>query len=445
MQVGQIASGETIKPGRSMKMKGSEKDFSQILQSAGSASSPGNPSPAGGPPPSTVNPASPQPGSPVFLGTLSSEAPTVSDLLIQHPTWKKDAWSIIHAYTNQAKPFKRMRPGTHVYLDPQTQALSWTFGGSKSGPVPIENPYKTAEATGTINAATPGPFSSSTEPILLGTISPETPTVSDLLIQHPDYKKDAWSIIHAEANEGKRFKHMATGTQVYYDPATSELTWGAHPEKEDTPAAATAVTLNQGGLATDAGDEDALSEALVKAVEPLLGSPYEKLNCYEMVVVGLKNMGIRYEGRGGLAEKLISTASAKGLPFNAYFNGEGLVSVSGQQVYSKTLPKVINLDKEAEILYQELEPLLRRGFILSFSTPTRGHTGVVSRKDELWTYINSGNMDNSVLDGKVTKGVGEELLRNELKNWLRLAADRNESLQITLGRIQEAKIQAHMA
>lgn len=428
-----------------MKMKGSEKDFSQILQSAGSASSPGNPSPSGGTPPSAVNPASPQPGSPVFLGTLSSEAPTVSDLLIQHPTWKKDAWSIIHADTNQEKPFKRMQPGTHVYLDPQTQALSWTFGGSKSGPVPPVHSEKQVAATSPLNVAIPGPFSPITGPILLGTISPEAPTVSDLLIQHPNYKKDAWSIIHADTNEGKRFKHMAIGTQVYFDPATFELTWGAHPEKEDTPAATTAVTLNQGLSPIDTGEEDFFSEALVKAVESLLGSPYEKLDCYEMVVVGLKNMGIRYEGRGGLAEKLIRMASAKGLPTNAYFNGEGLVSVSGQQVYSKTVPKVINLEKEAEILYQEMEPLLRRGFILSFSTPTRGHTGVVSQKDDIWTYINSGNMDNSVLDGKVTKGVGEELLRNELKNWLRLAAERNEPLQVSLGRIQEAKIQAHMA
>ncbi len=445
MQVGQIVSRETTKPGRSVKMMGSEKDFSQILQSAGSASSPGNPPPAGGPPPLAVNPASPRPGSPVFLGTLSSEAPTVSDLLIQHPTWKKDAWSIIHADTNQGKPFKRMRPGTHVYLDPQTQALFSTFVGSKSSPVPPEHSEKQVAATSPLNVATPEPFSRSTGPILLGTISPEAPTVSDLLIQHPNYKKDAWSIIHADTNEGKRFKQMVIGTQVYFDPATSELTWGTHLEKEDTPAATTAVTPNQGLSPIDTGEEDFLSEALVKAVEPLLGSPYEKLNCYEMVVVGLKNMGIRYEGRGGLAAKLIRMAAAKGLPTNAYFNGEGLVSVSGQQVYSKTLPKVMNLDKEVENLYQEMEPLLRRGFILSFSTPTRGHTGVVSRKDELWTYINSGNMDHSVVDGMVAKGVGEELLRDELKNWLRLAADRNESLQITLGRIQEAKIQAHMA
>ncbi len=369
----------------------------------------------------------------------------MSDLLIQHPTYKKDTWSIIHADTNQEKPFKRIRPGADVYLDPQTQEVFWTFGGSKPSPVPAELAIKAVDTASLINEVTPGALPHSTEPILLGTLSPETPTVSDLLIQNPDYKKDVWSIIHADTNEGKPFKHMAIGTQVYYDPATSELTWGAHPEEEYKPEAASAVTLNQGGLFVDTGEEDPLSEALVRAVEPLLGSPYERLNCYEMVVVGLKNMGIRYEGRGGLAEKLISMASAKGLPFNAYFNGEGIVSVSGQQVYSKTLPKIINLEKEAEILYQELEPLLRRGFILSFSTPSRGHTGIVSRKDDIWTYINSGQIDHSVVDGMVAKGVGEELLRDELKNWLRLAAERNESLQITLGRIQEAKIQAHMA
>jgi hypothetical protein len=444
MQVGQIVSRQTPKPAKIMNGQAPETGFSQILHSAGNAHLPENPLYAGGPSPSVGKLAPPRPGSLVFLGTVSSETPTVSDLLIQHPVFKKDPWSIIHADTNLGKPFTRMQPGTQVYLDPQTQELLWTSGDPKSNSLPADQAEKALGVKHLLRLAGSGPLPHSKGPILLGTISSETPTVSDLLIKHPDYKKDPWSIIHADTNLGKPFTRMPIGTQVYLDPETSELTWGGQLEKERNLKVASTIAGSE--EATNSGPEgDRLSEALVKAVEPLLGSPYERLNCYEMVVVGLKNLGIRYEGRGGLAEKLIRTAAAKGLPNNAYFNGEGLVAVSGKQVYSKTLPKVMNLDRDVERLYQEMEPLLRRGFILSFSTPTRGHTGIVSRKDELWTYINSGNMDHSVMDGMVAKGVGEELLRDELKNWLRLAAERNEPLQITLGRIQEAKIQAYMA
>jgi hypothetical protein len=445
MQVGQIASKETVRPAKAVNGRAAEEDFSQILHSVSNTQLPKISPEAGSPPVPEVQMAAPGPGNLVFLGTVSSEAPTISDILVNHPDFKKDTWSIIHAAANQGKPFTKMRAGTPVYLNPQTHELLWTSDDLKSTPVSPDLADKALESTPSMSAATSGPPPISAEPIFLGTISSEAPTVSDLLIRHPDFKKDTWSIIHAAANQGKPFTRMPIGTQVFLNPETSELTWGVQVDKESNTAAISSSAIKLEATASSDTAEDAISEALVKAVEPLLGSPYEKLNCYEMVVVGLKNMGIRYEGRGGLAAKLVRMAAAKGLPTNAYFNGEGLVAASGQQVYSQTVLKVTDFDKEAEKLYQEMEPLLHRGFILSFSTPTRGHTGIISRKDELWTYINSGNMDHSVMDGTVPKGVGEELLRDELKDWLRLAEERNEPLQITLGRIQEAKIQAYMA
>ena len=89
---------------------------------------------------------------------------------------------------------------------------------------------------------------------------------------------------------------------------------------------------------------------------------------------------------------------------------------------------------------EEVEPLLEKGFILSFSTPTRGHTGIVSRRDDLWTYINSGNMDHQIGEGGIPKGVGEESLSAEVKNWFRLAQSRNEPLQISLGQLDAQKL-----
>jgi hypothetical protein len=49
-------------------------------------------------------------------------------------------------------------------------------------------------------------------------------------------------------------------------------------------------------------------------------------------------------------------------------------------------------------------------------------------------------MDHRVHNGNIMKGVGEESLREEIHNWSRLAAQRQESLQITLGRLSEKKL-----
>lgn len=85
---------------------------------------------------------------------------------------------------------------------------------------------------------------------------------------------------------------------------------------------------------------------------------------------------------------------------------------------------------------------LEKGLILSFSTHTRGHTGIVSKKDGAWTFINSGNMDHNIGILGRAKGVGEETLNEEIKNWFKLASRKNESLSITVGRLDESKLDA---
>jgi len=93
------------------------------------------------------------------------------------------------------------------------------------------------------------------------------------------------------------------------------------------------------------------------------------------------------------------------------------------------------------MVYQEVKPFLHEGMILSFSTPSRGHTGIVSQREQNWTYINSGHMDNRI-EGRTSRGVGEEFLSAEIRNWFRLAANRKEPLQITIGRLDEDKLRA---
>jgi hypothetical protein len=63
----------------------------------------------------------------------------------------------------------------------------------------------------------------------------------------------------------------------------------------------------------------------------------------------------------------------------------------------------------------------------------------VSRHEKDWTYVNSGDIDNEIIDGPRSKRVGEEFLKDEIKNWCRLAANTKESLKVTLGKIDETR------
>ena len=84
--------------------------------------------------------------------------------------------------------------------------------------------------------------------------------------------------------------------------------------------------------------------------------------------------------------------------------------------------------------------MLSNGQILSFSTPTKGHMGIISNNGSVWTFINSGFLDNQFGTHPIKKGVGEENLAAEIDNWVRLAAKRNEPLRISIGKVSGTKL-----
>jgi len=59
----------------------------------------------------------------------------------------------------------------------------------------------------------------------LGVISSSHPTVSHLLIKHPEYGKDCWKIIHSDVNKGKPYTRIPEATHVYFDPKSKEIIW----------------------------------------------------------------------------------------------------------------------------------------------------------------------------------------------------------------------------
>lgn len=279
----------------------------------------------------------------------------------------------------------------------------------------------------------------------LGTISAERPTVSHLLIRHPRYGRDCWPIIHAEANQDKGFERLQAGTRIWLNPDTREITWaGAEVDaacsRPGNPLKATRPASHHRTAAGRPSPEACIADELVQAVRPYIGRPYAEMNCYELVVQGLKRMGIRYHGADGLKSRLLEMAFADGRPANAFLNGEGLIRASGETVYTASLTPMAAAAETATAVYAAMVPHLAAGQLLSFSTPTRGHTGVVAQRDRQWTFINSGRVDHPVAGAGTAKGVSEEVLQAEIGNWLRLARRRGEPLTITLGQFQDRKL-----
>jgi hypothetical protein len=358
----------------------------------------------------------------ITIGTISARTPTVSHLLRNHPAWNKTAWRVIHAEVNRDKPFTKIRPGTTVYIDVETQELGWDHDARRAKP---SQPAAEVPA----------------QPIRLGIIAPRTPTVSHLLSQHPESSKEVWNIVFAASNRHKDFTHMRPGTTVFLHPETREISWHEESIRQRTqPHAAETPASVQADQHEDDDARHALSAELAHAVKPLYGTSYKNIDCYELLVQGLKELGVRYQGTGGLRDQLVHMAVAKGLPENTYLTGEGLIEASGSRVYTRRIGTMHQPDTHAQQVFQEMEPLLEEGLILAFSTRTRGHTGILSNNNGMWTFINSGVMDHPVSPRTSERGVGEEILREEITNWLLLAANRRESLHITLGRLEVEKL-----
>lgn len=186
--------------------------------------------------------------------------------------------------------------------------------------------------------------------------------------------------------------------------------------------------------------EKTISEKLIGAAENYIGKKYDEVDCYELVVESLEKSGVNYKGKNGIASYLAMKAKSNKLPVNAYMTGEGLVAAAGSHVYSKSIDNVDDPVAISRKIAAEMENKLEKGNILSFSMQTRGHTGIISKADSDWTFINSGKMDHNLRESSYTKAVGEEPLEAEILNWLQLAARKKESLTITLGKFDDQKI-----
>lgn len=280
---------------------------------------------------------------------------------------------------------------------------------------------------------------------LLGVVDHEKPTVSHVLMDSK-YRAECWQIIHSDRNRVKPYTRIPVGTPVYFDPLTRDLSWGkklADADGEGVPSE-TPAPCDPSNAVQDVSEAGNPGADLLSAVSRHMGQTYENLDCYELLVEGLKQMGVRYHGSNGLKNSLMDMARSRGLAENTFLSGEGVLAAVGQRVHTEKIADPSdNMSEQRLRLCRRLFPLLDSGHIFSFSTPTSGHTGVISKKNGNWTYINSGRIDHSVSGrSQVRKGVGEEDLASEIDNWLRRAARRGEPLYISTGSLNPRRLAA---
>ncbi|MCP3852883.1 MAG: hypothetical protein GY694_22045 [Gammaproteobacteria bacterium] len=364
----------------------------------------------------------------IKLGALGTQNTTVAQLLLNHPELKSKTWSIIHNPVNHDKAFRKIPSGEAIFYNPKTQELSWSQANT-----PTKNPLVSAPSLNRGKEITSHSTENSGQRMSLGEINQSNPTISDLLSQKSDLKAERWGIIHSDINKNKAFTNIPNNTMIYMDSQTKELSWNT------TPSTPSIAEKNSQKADSNTTENIVLAKKLDEAVKPYMGTEYKHLDCYTLVVNGLENMGIKYRGKHSLSSQLLQKAQHEGRANNTYFTGEGLTEAVGNKVYTKAISSVSNIDQQSKDIFSEMKGLMKKGDILSFSLQTKGHTGVISQNKDQWTYINSGRLDNAIEEDAPKHGVGEETLLNEINNWVKRAKVRNESLQITVGRLAEQK------
>ncbi|MFT5701474.1 MAG: hypothetical protein ACI8ZB_004369 [Desulforhopalus sp.] len=378
----------------------------------------------------------------ILVGEITPQNPTVSELLIQHNDLHASTWGILGAAQNRDRDYTNIQPGTRIYYNATNGELTWSdeknnsFKLNQPSPQPELPPHQLYQSMEATQKETP-----TTANLSLGKITETVPTVSRLLKNHPQLREQTWNLIANTVNEGKPFHTIPPGTEIFLNSDTKEITWTNSGATVAADRPTPNVPVEPAALATSAASNHTTPAAdLSEAVQQYLGTPYEKINCYELIVKGLDQMNIPYSGKGGLYTELTKMATDRGMASNAYLTGEGIVKAAGTLVLSKNYSGQGNWEEEAASLMSAVEPLLDNGQILSFSTNKRGHTGIVSRQNDQWTFINSGRLDNSVTADSVHRGVGEEVLQEEVRNWYKLAHKNNEILSVTLGQLGHEKI-----
>jgi hypothetical protein len=140
----------------------------------------------------------------------------------------------------------------------------------------------------------------------------------------------------------------------------------------------------------------------------------------------LEENGIRYYGKDGVGHALVEKAKEEHKPSNHFLTGEGLTRILSSDSVT------VNVKGESvQQTWEILEPRLKEGAILSFSSHRSGHTGIVGLREGRWVFINSSGR----LGDKSSYRVKEEDLGEEIRSRLEKVKKEKATLSITLGQV----------
>jgi len=156
---------------------------------------------------------------------------------------------------------------------------------------------------------------------------------------------------------------------------------------------------------------------------------FNNKDCYEFLAGILEDNGISYYGSNGIGNALIDQARGRGLPPNSFLTGEGITRLICDNPVKIHIPRVT--DASFDDIWNKIEPHLKKGSILSFSSQPFGHTGIIDQKNGQWVYINSSGVPHD----RKTYRVIEEDLKDEIRGRLKQADRQQTFLGITLGSV----------
>lgn len=160
-----------------------------------------------------------------------------------------------------------------------------------------------------------------------------------------------------------------------------------------------------------------------------IGRRFVNRDCFEFLAGILEDNGISYYGTNGVGNALIDQARSRGMNMNSFLTGEGVTRLLCGN------PVEIRVSGKTEVAFEEIwdkiEPDLKKGSIISFSSQDSGHTGIVNRENNRWVFVNSSGTPGN----RGTYRVVREDLKDEIRNRLQRAKSRQTFLDITFGSV----------
>jgi hypothetical protein len=154
---------------------------------------------------------------------------------------------------------------------------------------------------------------------------------------------------------------------------------------------------------------------------------FNNRDCYEFLAGILEENGIAYHGINGVGSALIDQARSRDMSLNAFLTGEGITRLLSDNPVEINISRVT--DTSFDEIWNKIEPHLKKGAILSFSSQHTGHTGIIDREDGRWVFINSSGSPGN----RKTYRVIEEDLKHEIRDRLQRANRQQTFLNLTIG------------